>query len=172
MSQHSILASTANVTWFSSRTPTFANGLGIDVHIRTKLVRHWSYIQAVSIRIGNDIIELHGSSAEFDPDVHYWFNYEFQDEIETMAGFPVTLFNKKTKSHKTSITIDLSSISPGQKIVVKTFKEFLKVDFHEPAAKAFGNVVGMLGDFSTGKTLSRDGATVIDDFTDLGHEWQ
>jgi hypothetical protein len=61
----STLSTTANVTWFSSRTPTFANGLGIDVHIRTKLVRHWSYIQAVSIRIGNDIIEFHGSSAEF-----------------------------------------------------------------------------------------------------------
>jgi len=154
------------------KDPNFANGLGIDVHIRTKLVRYWSYIQAVTIRIGNDIIELHGSSAEYDPEVHYWFNYEFQDEVVSLAGFPVTLTNKKTKSHKTSITIDLSSISPGQKIVVKTFKEFLKVDFHEPSAQVFGNVVGMLGDFNTGKTLSRDGATVIDDFTDLGHEWQ
>ena len=30
----------------------------------------------------------------------------------------------------------------------------------------------MLGDFHTGKTLARDGATVLDDFTDLGREWQ
>mmetsp|Transcript_31923 Transcript_31923/g.77387 ORF Transcript_31923/g.77387 Transcript_31923/m.77387 type:complete len:112 (+) Transcript_31923:3-338(+) len=30
----------------------------------------------------------------------------------------------------------------------------------------------MLGDFKTGKTLARDGATVLDDYTDLGREWQ
>ena len=30
----------------------------------------------------------------------------------------------------------------------------------------------MLGNYHTGKTLARDGATVLDDFTDLGREWQ
>ena len=154
------------------KDPEFANGLGLDIHIRAKLVRFWSYIQAVSIRIGNDIIELQGSSANFDPEVHYWFNYEYQGEVEDISGFPVTLLNRKTESHKTTVSIDLNSISPGAKILVSTYKEFLKVDFEEPTAKVFGNVAGMLGDFNTGKTLSRDGATVIDDFTDLGHEWQ
>merc|ERR1719245_62556 len=31
---------------------SFANGLGLDVQIRTKLVRYWSYIHRVAIRIG------------------------------------------------------------------------------------------------------------------------
>ena len=29
-----------------------------------------------------------------------------------------------------------------------------------------------VGDFNTGKTLARDGATVLDDFSELGNEWQ
>lgn len=34
---------------------------GLDIHIRTKLVRFWSYIKTVAIRIGNDILEIEGS---------------------------------------------------------------------------------------------------------------
>lgn len=37
---------------------------------------------------------------------------------------------------------------------------------------AFGNKIGLLGDYKTGKTLARDGVTVIHDFIDLGNEWQ
>ena len=38
----------------------FTGGMGLDVHIRTKIVRYWSYIQSVAIRIGNDILEIQG----------------------------------------------------------------------------------------------------------------
>ena len=77
-----------------------------------------------------------------------------------------------TSVTKNRIEIDLSSKYPGQKITISTFKEFVKVDFTNPTAKAFGKTVGLLGDFKTGKTLARDGATVFDDYTDLGREWQ
>jgi hypothetical protein len=38
--------------------------------------------------------------------------------------------------------------------------------------ESFGNSVGMLGDFRSGKTLGRDGVTELDDFSMLGNEWQ
>ena len=68
--------------------------------------------------------------------------------------------------------IDLSSKYPGHKIVLSTFKEFVRVDFLNGSEEAFGKTVGLLGDFSTGKTLARDGSTVIDDFWMYGNEWQ
>ena len=46
------------------------------------------------------------------------------------------------------------------------------MDFVNPSIEAFGNAVGMLGDFKTGITYARDQATVIDDFVELGNEWQ
>ncbi|CAJ1932063.1 unnamed protein product [Cylindrotheca closterium] len=156
-----------------TKDPDFANGLGIDVHIRTKLVRHWSYIKNAVIRIGNDILEIEGSSVEFDSKPHYWINYESQGELSQFAGFPVKMFSQQgTAVTKNRIEIDLSSVYPGQKIVLSTYKEFVKVSFENANEESFGTSVGMLGDFNTGQTLARDGVTVLDDFTDLGHEWQ
>ena len=47
-----------------TKDDTFANGLGLELHIRTKLVRFWSYIKGTAIRIGDDILEIRG--ANFD----------------------------------------------------------------------------------------------------------
>ena len=35
------------------KDPSFADGLGIQIQIRTKLVRYWSYIRSVAINIGD-----------------------------------------------------------------------------------------------------------------------
>merc|ERR1712151_340570 len=50
----------------------FADGLGIDVQIRTKLVRFWSYIKSAAIRIGSDILEVEGGEGEENPENVYW----------------------------------------------------------------------------------------------------
>eukprot|EP00526_Cylindrotheca_closterium_P011696 CAMPEP_0113614296 /NCGR_PEP_ID=MMETSP0017_2-20120614/7090_1 /TAXON_ID=2856 /ORGANISM="Cylindrotheca closterium" /LENGTH=491 /DNA_ID=CAMNT_0000523453 /DNA_START=57 /DNA_END=1532 /DNA_ORIENTATION=- /assembly_acc=CAM_ASM_000147 len=156
-----------------AKDPDFADGLGMDVHIRTKVVRYWSYIKSAAIRIGNDILEIEGSATEFDSETHYWFNFDYQGELTEFAGFPVKIFAQQgTRVHKNRIEIDLSSKYPGQKIVLSTFKEFVKVQFENSSAEAYGNTVGMLGDYKTGKTLARDGVTGLHDFTDYGHEWQ
>mmetsp|Transcript_17337 Transcript_17337/g.42401 ORF Transcript_17337/g.42401 Transcript_17337/m.42401 type:complete len:526 (+) Transcript_17337:281-1858(+) len=156
-----------------TKNPDFANGLGIDVHIRTKVIRHWSYIKNAVIRIGNDILEIEGSAVESDPETHYWINYESQGELTEFAGFPVKMFSQQgTAVTKNRIEIDLDSVYPGQKIVLSTYKEFVKVSFENASEESFGKSVGMLGDFNTGKTLARDSVTVLNDFTELGHEWQ
>lgn len=143
--------------------PHFANGLGLDIHIRTKLVRFWSYIQVAVIRIGNDILEVSGSASESQ----YWINYEDMGELNDLGGFPVLLNENKNR-----YTIDLGSQYPGERIEVKTFKEFVGVKIVGASEASFGGSVGITGDFATGNTYARDGTTILNDFNDLGNEWQ
>jgi hypothetical protein len=151
----------------------FADGLGLEVQIRTKLVRFWSYIKSVSIRIGGDILEIQGSGDLDDvATANYWMNFEYQAGLSTVGGFPVNLLLKKVNTRKRWFTIDLSSKYPGVKIVVVAYREFIRVDFENHSEEAFGNAIGMLGNYKTGQTLARDGVTVIDDFSQLGNEWQ
>eukprot|EP00980_Cylindrotheca_fusiformis_P004986 scaffold1060_cov109-Cylindrotheca_fusiformis.AAC.2 len=166
----------------------FAAGIGLEVHIRTKLVRFWSYIQNAAIRIGEDVLEMQGSPDLFvnKDNNHYWINSVYQGQVTTLGGFPVKakyagkhkgrrwFYSKYGGGNKISrsFEIDLSSKYPGQKIVIGSFKEFVRVDFHNADSDAFGNSVGMLGDFATGVTLARDGATEVKDYRKLGHEWQ
>eukprot|EP00980_Cylindrotheca_fusiformis_P012983 scaffold3240_cov68-Cylindrotheca_fusiformis.AAC.3 len=166
----------------------FADGLGLEVQIRTKLVKFWSFIQKAAIRIGEDTLEMQGS-----PDLsvnkgnnHYWINSIYQGEVTTLGGFPVKanyagkhkskrwFFSKYGGGNKISrsFEIDLSSKYPGQTIVIGSYKEFVRVDFQNAGSEAFGNSVGMLGNFATGKILSRDGVTELNDYKELGHEWQ
>eukprot|EP00980_Cylindrotheca_fusiformis_P031019 scaffold25727_cov142-Cylindrotheca_fusiformis.AAC.2 len=117
---------------------------------------------------------------------HYWINSVYQGKVTTLGGFPVTAtYEGKRKAKRwfvskygggnkisRSFEIDLSSKYPGQKIVIGSYKEFVRVDFHNAQPDVFGNCVGMLGNFTTGQTLARDGVTELTDYTDLGHEWQ
>ncbi|CAJ1965151.1 unnamed protein product [Cylindrotheca closterium] len=152
------------------KDPTFAFGKGLEVQIRTKLIRYWSYIKSAVIRIGSDILEVQGD-AEMKGIAKYWFNLEYQkDDMETIGGFPVNVHIRSER--KRIVTIDLDSVYPEQKIVISTWKEFVKVDFVNPTQESFGNSVGMLGNFHSGKTYARDGQTVLDDFWQLGEEWQ
>ena len=153
-----------------NRNPEFADGLGLDVQIRTKLVRFWSYIRSAAIRIGDDILEIQGTADESNT-LSYWFNLEFQKEMKTIGGFPITVKKSTGRYMKNRFIIDLDSKYPGQKIQITTWKEFVAVDFRNPSVEAYGKSVGMLGDFKTGKTLARDGK-IIHDFHEFGDEWQ
>merc|ERR1711935_833025 len=135
----------------------FANSLGIDIHIRTKIVRFWSYIQRAAIRIGNDILEVEGSIDMTK--VIYWINYEYMGELTDLGGFPVTV-NENTDRY----TIDLDKLYPGQQIQIKTFKEFVGVKVIGGTEDSFGGSVGIIGDFESGNTYARDGSTVLHDF--------
>jgi hypothetical protein len=148
----------------------FASGIGLDVQIRTKLVRFWSYIHTAAIRIGHDILEIQGHPDDDDREIRYWFNFQYQADTTSIGGFPLSL--KSNGVNKRFYEIDLSSKFPGQKIVISTFKEFVSVDFEGGSVESFGNTVGMLGDYKSGKTLARDGAREIHDFNELGNEWQ
>jgi hypothetical protein len=157
-----------------NKDDTFANGIGLELQIRTKLNRVWSYIKSTAIRIDDDILEIEGSGDPVltEANTHYWINFGYQGELTTVGGFSVKYHLQDMYQSKRWFEIDLSSKYPGQKIVISSFKEFVRVDFQNGSTESFGNAVGMLGDFRSGKTLARDGVTEIDDFSILGNEWQ
>jgi len=148
----------------------FAGGLGLEVQIRTKLVRFWSYIKQAAIRIGNDILEIQGSADPEGKDFKYWINLEPRGKAAAIGGFPLSI--RSNGPHKMTFEIDLSSKFRGQKIVLSTFREFVRVDFQGSSAESFGDAIGMLGDYRTGDLLARNGETKIGAYSDLGNEWQ
>eukprot|EP00980_Cylindrotheca_fusiformis_P000320 scaffold77_cov78-Cylindrotheca_fusiformis.AAC.1 len=135
----------------------FADGLGLEVQIRTKLVRFWSFIQNAAIRIGEDTLEMQGSPelSMQKGNNHYWINSIYQGQVTSLGGLPVTanyagkhknkrwFFSKYGGGNKISrsFEIDLSSKYPGQKIVIGSYKEFVRIDFHNANLNAFGNSV-------------------------------
>jgi hypothetical protein len=143
---------------------SFADGQGIDVHIRTEIVRKWSYIKVAAIRIGEDVLLVEGGDVKEN---RYWFNKVFHGVLKTIGGFPLSY--NQDNAHQRSFFIDLGK---GEEIRIKTYKEFVRVDFKNPKESLYGNTVGILGDFKTGKKLARDGFTVIEDNNDFGQEWQ
>jgi len=148
----------------------FASGLGLDIHIRTKLVRFWSYIKNVSIRIGSDILEIVGNPDVKSRDPMYWINYEYLGDLEEIGGFPVTY--TATSGSKSIYEVDLSSkFGKEAKIIIKIYKEFLRVKMIGGEA-VWGNTVGLLGDYNTGATLGRDGVSLFEDYYKFGAEWQ
>jgi len=151
------------------RDDDFVNGLGLDVHIRTKLVRFWSYIKNVSIRIGHDVLEIEGDTDIHTREGRYWFNYEYRGGLTDIAGFPIAY--SSSSGSKSIYEIDLDSTYPGAKIVIKVYKEFLRVKLFGKD-NVYGNSVGLLGDYYTGQTLGRDGVTIFNDFSKFGNEWQ
>jgi len=152
------------------KDPSFADGLGIQVQIRTKLVRYWSYIRSVAILIGDEILEIEGSDDFVETDeLFYWYNLEEQSEIKTLGGFSVFAHRQSKKKQK--FIIDLSPKYPGQSIEVMTFKEFVKFTWHNGSEESVGNSIGLMGNFKTGETLGRDGR-VFNDYTEFGAEWQ
>lgn len=147
----------------------FAKELGLYIGIRTKIARFWSYIKTAAIRIGNDILEIEGWDDEDDDEPHYWFNYKYQGELESSGGFPILQITPSAL--KRQYKIDLSPKYPGQHIIIQLYKEFVRIKF-QGDDQVFGNTIGLLRDYQTGKTLARDGTTVLDDYTNLGNKWQ
>jgi hypothetical protein len=143
--------------------PTFADGKGLDIHVRTEIVRDWSYIQNVAIRIGDDILEIEGSLEA----KQYWFNKVYQGMLSTLGGFPIKY--KKANSMQPFFRIDLGD---GDEIDIRTYKQFVRIDFKHPKTSLYGNTVGLLGEFNSGKKLARDGVNVIEDYNEFGQEWQ
>ena len=147
----------------------FADGLGLHVHIRTELVRFWSFVKSAAIRIGDDILEVEGS-VDGTKTNHYWYNYEYQGDLNDGLGtFPVRSWVRSDT--KRFFEIDLDKVSPQLKIQISTGNEFVRIDVINPSL-ALENTIGLMGNYTTGKTLARDGATVIDDFIEYGNEWQ
>jgi hypothetical protein len=139
----------------------FGSGLGLDVHIRTKMRRDMSYISAAVVRMGTDILEVESQGV-------YNLNGVLGAELpKDFSGFAFSYTQPTDKQHVFEIYMGgLESIK------VKTYKDFVSVLIEQGQSKHFGDSVGLMGDFEHGRMIARDGNSVLDDANAFGQEWQ
>ena len=64
--------------------------------------------------------------------------------------------------------------SEDNHITIKIYEEFVAVYITESVQEqqSFSDSVGLMGQFTTGKMMARDGQTILDDPIKFGNEWQ
>jgi hypothetical protein len=139
----------------------FESGLGLDVHIRTKMRRDMSYISSAVLRIRTDVLEVESQG------IYYVNGVAGAVLPSEFGGFEFLHTQPTDKQHVFEV-----HLGGKERIKVKTYKDFVSVLFEQAELKHFGKSVGLMGAFGTGHMIGRDGKTVIDDANAFGQEWQ
>jgi len=144
--------------------PEFSNGIGLDVHIRTRKTRQWSYVDSAAVRIGDNILEVRGGKNS-----NFWIN-GVQGNVNTdemvIANYEIKYQNISEKSKK--FVVDLGD---GEGIIFKTWNSFVSVQIEKPKHENFVGSVGLMGSFPKGLKIGRTNS-VVEDFNVFGQEWQ
>jgi hypothetical protein len=144
--------------------PNFADGLGLTIHLRTKIRYAYSYVESAALRIGNSILEV-GSFGGYALDGVDDAN--LKDPGANLGGFAILHSQFDPKRHLFEIIID-----EHESIKITTFKDIVSVKILGGSSSYYANSVGMMGSFEDGTMLARDGTTVIADPNLFGQEWQ
>lgn len=148
--------------------PSFANGLGLTIHVRTQIQSWWSLIEAAVVQIGDHTVEVHGGKDE----VLYYLNGEkegrdLQTAQAALGDFPIN-FHRIT-GHQGRVRID---IGDGDAISIETFKKFVRVNIKDKSqGNKFAHSAGLLGSYPFGEKVARDGKTIIEAANEFGQEW-
>jgi hypothetical protein len=135
--------------------------VSLDVHIRTKIRRDMSYISSAALRIGNDVLEVESQGV-------YWFNGVLNSDLtEEFSGFAFSHTQPTDKQHVFEV-----HFGGRERIKLKTYKDFVSVLIEQGKSEHFHHSVGLMGDFTMGHMIARDGKTIIDDANAFGQEWQ
>jgi len=149
--------------------PGFNRGVGMEIHIRSKKTKQWSYISTASIRIGSETLEVAGMK---DGNSH-WLNMVEIDQNMwekndvTIEGYPV--YYQKLNQDQREYFIELGN---DETIKIKTWKDMVRVDVLNPKKETFAGSLGLMGSYPTGVLLGRDGKTLFTDLNKFGQEWQ
>ena len=140
--------------------PTFDNGRGLRVHIRTVRKGYYSYIERVAMQIGEDVLEFAGID-------DFYINGEKtnKNEAKRFAGYEL-----RTHSRAISIRLDNANKEKIDFIHRKNGFLYTAIDGKNPVF--FEGSLGMIGDWTTGQMIGRDGASQIDDPEQFALEWQ
>lgn len=143
------------------KSENFANGLGLDLHLRTTIKDFYSFVETAALRIGVAVLVFSGGKFYIDG------KEGSDDDLPTsLSGF--TIHPPYAYGTAKIYRVDLNW---GDKILFRSYKHFLTVDV-SGTYEDFGNSVGLLGNYATGEMLARDGETIISDPDVFGKEWQ
>lgn len=148
------------------KTPSFNDGLGLNVHIRTQIKSTWSFIEAAVLQIGDHMLEVTGADGG-----KYWLNGEKEGRsIQTgdshLGDYGVHF--RRVNDHQTISRIDVGN---SNAISIETFKDFVRVNIKPKDPLPFTGSVGLLGSFPGGSMVARDGKTLVEDANEFGQEW-
>jgi hypothetical protein len=141
----------------------------MDIHIRTKIRFSWSYIETAILRIGQHTLDIMGGDLR-----RYWINGVFgsggNDSPSKIGSYTVDYVKKGTSPSKQRIyTVNLGK---GEHIILKTYKDFVSVDLKALNDDTFADSIGLMGSYTKGHKVARDGETIMDDPIAFGQEWQ
>lgn len=141
------------------------NGDSLDIHIRTRKTRMWSYIDTTAVRVGADVLEVMGGKEEN----RFWLNKQQGHDVDNilLSGRKVTFTQLSDKSRK--FEIDLGS---GATITIKTWNAMVSVAMDVINDRYFRDSRGLMGAYPSGAKLGRDSTTEIGDVDVFGQEWQ
>ena len=143
----------------------------MEIHIRTKITDWWSSVQAAVIKIGDDMLEVQGGNL----DKMLWVNGVENENLEEgkvyhthIAGFLVR-YKKLSASFEAFIYLN----GPKEVIMLKTFKDFVRVDVDWKESNNYYGATGLLGSYDlNGDRVGRDGKTHVANHDAFGQEWQ
>jgi len=149
------------------QNPSFANGLGLTIHVRTKIDTWWSFTEAVVVQIGEATLEVTGGKTQ----IPYWLNGVMTADMLTtkaaLGDFPLTF--KRINDHQSRVRVDLGY---GNAVSIGSYNRFISVSFNAKEQEEFVGSSGMMGSFPGGAMVGRDGSTVLEDPIEFGQEWQ
>ena len=141
--------------------PDFGGGLGLDIHVRTKLRYEYTFIESAAVRIGEDIFEI-GS----------WGNYILNGINGATMPNKIADYEITHEAVSDKVERFYIHLSETEFLELKNYKDMVSVKIVSPSPADLGESLGLLGDFSRGQKLARDGQTIIEDINEFGQEWQ
>lgn len=149
--------------------PDFKDGLGLFIHVRTKITRWWSSIESAAIKIGDDVLEIKAGIKNRQ----YWFNGGEAQSFKTSMNFPFTVggFSGRYRYRNDRMIQYKLFLDRGQNITIRSVKDMLRVELEQADADDFGTSFGLMGSFGDGELVGRDG-TIFNDLDAFGNEWQ
>jgi hypothetical protein len=158
----------------------FSDGLGILIHVRTKIEKTWSYVKNAAVKIGNDILEIEGRGQVWDKsaDAVHIVNGEVNADLPLLFAtkFPVTRMKEKQCDTKGAKCIEAIvykiDLGDGDNILITQKWGVIKVSVTAIDKNKFHDSVGLMGHFDKPGFLARDGVHKMTNFNEFGQEWQ
>jgi hypothetical protein len=143
--------------------PSFGAGMGLKVYVRTTRVKYFSYIEQI-------VVQINGKVLEFNNDVNnFMISYKKVEAPKKYQETKFAGFVVRRDPKALSIRLDDS----GAKIdLIQRANGFPAVVLDAAGTDIFKGSLGLLGDYTSGKKLARDGETEIEDPTEFALEWQ
>ena len=151
--------------------PSFMDGLGMLIHIRTKIETWWSFVESSVVRIGDETVEITGGKKGQWLFINGIANEPLEDKKWYMGKVSGLHVRYRQDGGNGEARIYFGN-SKSKQLLLRTFGTFVKVMVDADGSDYYLGSQGLLGRFPDGKRVARDGETFIEDVNAFGQEWQ